>query len=38
MINGEQFVSSQKVKNLPKELIEPMKNFKDINVDGRLLE
>ncbi len=38
MINGEQFVSSQKVKTLPKELIEPMKNFKDINVDGRLLE
>ncbi len=38
MKNGEQKVSSQKVKDLPVELVKPMKNFKDINVDGRLLE
>jgi len=38
MKNGEQKLSSQKVKDLPVELVKPMKDFKDINVDGRLLE
>ena len=38
MVDGEQTVSKSKIKPLPKELVEPMKNFKNIDVDGRLLE
>jgi len=38
MKDDKQIISSKKVKTLPKELVKPMKDYKNISIDGRLLE
>tara|TARA_Y100001949_G_C15986158_1_gene330678 strand:- start:1445 stop:3199 length:1755 start_codon:yes stop_codon:yes gene_type:complete len=38
MKDDKQMVSSKKVKKLSKELEKPMKDYKNISIDGRLLE